>query len=183
MAVMRQTAVSHNMKKNLENINNQSINQLIEFLNSGFEILMESDLVALLFHSYLFTEKELLNKIHIETRILNIERKRIDFSIGKVTNENKRPSINPELIIECKVFPNGFDSKQLRRRVREVKGDVEKVGLLKLNVPKFILVFHYHDYLNNNRKAEIIELRNATDKKIKIIRILKENNHYIKQEF
>ena len=144
---------------------------------------MESDLVALLFHCYLLTEKELLNKIHIETRILNIERKRIDFAIGKVTNENKRPSIKPELVIECKIFSNGFTNSQLRKRFLELKKDIEKVGLLKLNVPKFILVFDYHDYLNNDRKAEIIELRNATDKKIKIIRILKENNHYIKQEF
>jgi hypothetical protein len=171
------------MKKTLEQINNQSLNRLIEFLNSGFEILMESDLVALLFHCYLLTEKELLNKIHIETRILNIERKRIDFAIGKVTNENKRPSIKPELVIECKIFSNGFTSSQLRKRFEYLKEDIEKVGLLKLNVPKFILIFDYHDYLNNNRKTEIIELRNATDKKIKIIRILKENNQYIKQEF
>jgi len=171
------------MNKNLEQINKQSLNQLIEFLNSGFEILMESDLVALLFHCYLLTEKELLNKIHIETRILNIEGKRIDFAIGKVTNENKRPSVNPELVIECKIFSNGFTNSQLRKRFKYLKEDIEKVGLLKLNVPKFILIFDYHDYLNINRKKEIIELRNTTDEKIKIIRILRENNQYKKQEF
>jgi hypothetical protein len=171
------------MKKNLEQINDQSLNRLIEFLNSGFEILLESDLVALLFHCYLLTENKLLNKIHIETRILNIEAKRIDFAIGVVTNENKRPSINPELIIECKVFSNGFTNSQLSRRLREVKGDIKKVGLLNLNVPKFILIFDYHDYLNNERKKEITELRNLTDNKIKIIRILKDNNQYLKQEF
>ncbi|ARN76757.1 hypothetical protein BST97_01370 [Nonlabens spongiae] len=171
------------MNKNLEQINKQSLNQLIEFLNSGFEILMESDLVALLFHCYLLTEKELLNKIHIKTRILNIEGKRIDFAIGKVTNENKRPSVNPELVIECKIFSNGFTNSQLRKRFKYLKEDIEKVGLLKLNVPKFILIFDYHDYLNINRKKEIIELRNTTDEKIKIIRILRENNQYKKQEF
>ena len=171
------------MKKNLEQINEQSLIRLIEFLNSGYEILMESDLVALLFHCYLLTEKELLNKIHIETRILNIERKRIDFAIGKLTNENKRPSIKPELVIECKIFSNGFTDSQLRKRFEYLKEDIEKIGLLKLNVPKFILIFDYHDYLNNDRKTEIIELRNLIDQKIKIIRILKENNNYIKQEF
>lgn len=171
------------MKKNLEQINDQSLNRLIEFLNSGFEILLESDLVALLFHCYLLTEKELLNKIHIETRILNIERKRIDFAIGKVSNENKRPSVIPELVIECKIFSNGFTNSQLRKRFKYLKEDVEKVGLLKLDVPKFILIFDYHEYLNYPRKTEIIELRNSTDEKIKIVRILKENNQYIKQQF
>nr|WP_298332560.1 hypothetical protein [uncultured Christiangramia sp.] len=171
------------MKKNLEEINAKSLNRLIEFLNSGFEILMESDLVALLFHCFLLTDKELLNKIHIETRILNIERKRIDFAIGKVTNENKRPSVNPELIIECKIFSNGFTNSQLLKRFKYLKEDIEKVGLLKLNVPKFILIFDYHDYLKKDRITQVKDLRNQIDEKIKIIRIFKQNNQYIKQEF
>ena len=171
------------MTKNLQQINNQSLDLLIESLNSGFEVLMESDLVALLFHCYLLTEKDLLNKVHIETRILNVERKRTDFAIGKIAYENKRPSIKPELVIECKTFSNGFTNSQLRKRFKYLKEDIEKVALLNLDVPKFILIFDYHDYLDLNRKAEIIKLRDSTDDKIEIIRILKESDRYIKQQF
>jgi len=168
------------MKTELENINEKSIERLIKNLNLGFKIILEADLVALLFHCTLIENKSLFNKIHIETRVKNIEKQKIDFVIGNISFQEKRPSIIPELIIEAKVFADGFTNGQLRKRFKEVKKDILKISEMKLNIPKFILIYDHHNYLEN-KIFELTEYRNSLDNKLKIIRIVRNGKSNIKE--
>ena len=93
-----------------------TIEDLVNNLNSGFEIIMESDLVSLLFHCFIINNPESLNKIHSDTRVFNSDGLHIDLVLGKITLESKRPSVIPELLIECKIFGNGFTKSQLSKR-------------------------------------------------------------------
>ncbi len=168
------------METELKNINDKSIERLIKYLNSGFKIIMEADLVALLFHCALIENKSLFNKVHIETRVENIEKQRIDFVIGNISYKEKRPSVIPELIIEAKVFADGFTNGQLSRRLKEVKKDILKISEMKLNIPKFILIYDYHNYLES-KIIELTEYRNSLDNELKIIRIVKNGKSNIKE--
>src|SRR5690554_7035145 len=77
-----------------------TIEKLINHLNSGYEIIMESDLVSLLFYCFVTENPESINKTHSDTRVFNSDGLHIDLVIGQITLESKRPSIIPELLIE-----------------------------------------------------------------------------------
>ena len=61
------------------------IDRVVDYLNNGFTILLESDLVGLLMHSYLSDSNLDAKKIHIDTRIKQSnDAQKIDFAIGEV---------------------------------------------------------------------------------------------------
>ncbi len=129
---------------------------------------MESDLVSLLFHCFINNNPEIINKIHSDTRVFNSDGFHIDLAIGNITLESKRPSIIPEILIECKIFGNGFTSSQLSKRYSYLKEDIHKINLIEHNVPKYIITYDYCGFLNEFRTNELTKLRNDLDKEISI---------------
>ncbi|AOW09904.1 hypothetical protein [Flavobacterium gilvum] len=152
-----------------------TVEDLINYLNSGFEIIMESDLVSLLFHCFLTNNSEVINKIHSETRVLNSDGLHIDLVIGEITLESKRPSVIPELLIECKIFGNGFTNSQLSKRFTYLKEDISKLNEIRHEVPKYLIVYDYCDYLNDLRRTELLQLKNNINKDISIFLIYKKD--------
>ena len=150
-----------------------TIEVLVEYLNSGFEIIMESDLVSLLFHSSIINNPEIINKIHSDTRVFNSDGLHIDLVVGKITLESKRPSVIPELLIECKIFGNGFTNSQLSKRFTYLKEDIYKINDIKHKVPKIIIIYDYCNYLINLKEKELLQIRNTLDKEITIFLIYK----------
>lgn len=152
-----------------------TIEKLINHLNSGYEIIMESDLVSLLFYCFVAENPESINKTHSDTRVFNSDGLHIDLVIGQITLESKRPSIIPELLIECKIFGNGFTSSQLSKRFTYLKEDIIKINQLNHKVPKYIIIYDYCNYLNDIRKTELLLLKNDLDKEISIFIIYKKD--------
>ena len=152
-----------------------TIEKLINHLNSGYEIIMESDLVSLLFYCFVAKNPESINKTHSDTRVFNSDGLHIDLVIGQITLESKRPSIIPELLIECKIFGNGFTSSQLSKRFTYLKEDIIKINQLNHKVPKYIIIYDYCNYLNDIRKTELLLLKNDLDKEISIFIIYKKD--------
>lgn len=152
-----------------------TIEKLINQLNSGYEIIMESDLVSLLFYCFVAENPESINKTHSDTRVFNSDGLHIDLVIGQITLESKRPSIIPELLIECKIFGNGFTSSQLSKRFTYLKEDIIKINQLNHKVPKYIIIYDYCNYLNDIRKTELLLLKNDLDKEISIFIIYKKD--------
>ncbi len=93
-------------------ITDEIINGVLKYLNKGYHVLLEADLIGLMFHAYLLNEDNDHEKIHVDTRIKQskTDREKIDFVIGKVNySEDIRPKINPEIVIEAKSIPEiGF---------------------------------------------------------------------------
>lgn len=147
---------------------NSAVENLISFLNLGFEIVMESDLVSLLFHCLVVNNPEFINKIHSDTRVFNSDGLHIDLVIGNITLKSKRPSVIPELLIECKIFGNDLTSSQLSKRYSYLKEDIYKINQIKHNVPKYIIAYDYCGFLNEFRTNELTKLRNDLDKEISI---------------
>lgn len=147
---------------------NSAVENLISFLNLGFEIVMESDLVSLLFHCLVVNNPEFINKIHSDTRVFNSDGLHIDLVIGNITLKSKRPSVIPELLIECKIFGNVLTSSQLSKRYSYLKEDIYKINQIKHNVPKYIIAYDYCGFLNEFRTNELTKLRNDLDKEISI---------------
>ena len=150
-----------------------TIEDLVNNLNLGFEIIMESDLVSLLFHCFITNNPETLNRIHSDTRVFNSDGLHIDLVLGKITLESKRPSVIPELLIECKIFGNGFTNSQLSKRFTYLKEDFHKIHQIKHKVPKYIIIYDYCNYLNDLRKTELLQIRNDLDNEITIYLIYK----------
>src|SRR3989339_139119 len=91
---------------------NKIIELILKYINEGYVILLESDLVSLMFHSYLLLEENIPNKIHINSRISQSksDREKIDFVIGEIINPKKlRPKIEPEIIVKVPRYILIFD--------------------------------------------------------------------------
>lgn len=95
-----------------------------ECLAQGYEMLLESDVCGWLFH-LLITQPEVNPQhIHLDTRICNADG-RFDIAIGPIrTVGNKRPCIQPQLVVEIKIFPRiGFTDQQHRVHYEHVLND------------------------------------------------------------
>src|SRR5690606_4707494 len=93
--------------------------------------------------------------------------------LGKISLESKRPSVIPELLIECKIFGNGFTNSQLSKRFTYLKNDFHKINQIVHKVPKYIIIYDYCNYLSDLRKTELLQIRNNLDKEIMIYLIYK----------
>ncbi len=172
----RQAATRCMQSRQMESV----VKNLTNFLNSGFEIIMESDLVSLLFHCYLTEYPKKINNIHSDTRVFNSDGSHIDLVVGAITFKSKRPSIIPELLVECKIFGNGFTSSQLSKRFAYLKDDLIKLNQIEHKVPKYIIVYDYCNYLNDLREKELVQIRNNLNKNISIFIIYKQKKYNFK---
>lgn len=165
---------------------NEIIKQVLKYLNEGYIILLESDLVGLMFHSYLMQKENDPKKIHINTRIKQSksDREKIDFVIGKISfPENSRPRIEPEIIVEVKAIPEvGFNDDQKKKRFETIIQDIEKIKKFNLEIPRFILIFDGENYFEDKMKM-IINKRNELDTGIGLNRIYKYKSEWIKKNY
>lgn len=103
-----------------------------EGLAKGYEMILEADVCGWLFH-LLLTQPEINpQQIHLDTRVCNSDG-HFDIAIGPLqTTVVERPCIQPELVIEVKIFPRiGFDDQQHRVHYEHVlNDDLPKLGRL-----------------------------------------------------
>ncbi|OGU28213.1 MAG: hypothetical protein A2057_01960 [Ignavibacteria bacterium GWA2_35_9] len=165
---------------------NKIIELILKYINEGYVILLESDLVSLMFHSYLLLEENIPNKIHINSRISQSksDREKIDFVIGEIINPKKlRPKIEPEIIVEVKAIPElGFNDRQKEKRYQTIIQDIKKIKNLNLKVPRYILIFDGVNYFEDKIEM-IIQERNTVDTGIELIRIYKTNSKYFAENY
>jgi len=159
------------------------IDRVVDYLNNGFTILLESDLVGLLMHSYLSDSNLDAKKIHIDTRIKQSnDAQKIDFAIGEVRySDFSRPFIQPTIVIELKAIPEfGFTQSQKSKRFQYVLSDIEKLKKLNLSLSRWIVIFDGDNYFNNEKMKKIIQHRNEQDRGIEMVVIKKENQKWTK---
>ena len=95
-----------------------------ECLALGYEMLLEADVCGWLFHLLLTQTEVNPEQIHLDTRVFNADG-RFDIAIGSLhTGPNGRPCIQPQLIVEVKIFPRiGFTDQQHRVHYEHVLND------------------------------------------------------------
>ncbi|GAI05789.1 unnamed protein product [marine sediment metagenome] len=135
-----------------------NINQLKNILTQmtkreDFRPLLEADVSAFLYH-LLLHEGIPLSKLHSDTRVIGSkEKQRFDLAIGEISMDerSKKPAIQPELVMEVKVFPYGFTDQQNRTHFEEVLNrDLPKLGILAPGVLRIELLWDSEGYLSGN---------------------------------
>lgn len=160
-----------------------------ECLASGYEMLLEADVSGWLFH-LLVTQPEINpQQIHLDTRICNVDG-RFDVAIGPLRiGVNERPCIQPQLVVEIKIFPRiGFTSQQHRVHYEHIlNDDFPKLGKLNSAIElRMALIVDGQGYLQgiyqgHNRQEYLIKKRNdITPRAHVFILYLTENNWQIK---
>lgn len=104
------------------------INQLIATWNqTNYQPLLEADVAGWLFHFFITAPNAIAQneEIHLDTRVLNVANSRFDVSIGTLQEPiNQRPSIDPRIVIEIKLFPRqGFTNQQHRVHFEHILND------------------------------------------------------------
>ncbi len=140
-----------------------------ECLASGYEVLLEADVSGWLFHLLLTQPEIQAEQIHFDTRVCGADaRKRFDVVIGGVQAQlHGRPCIEPQLVVEVKVFPRiGFTHQQHRVHYEHVLGsDLRKLGGLAAvaGLCASLIVdgagYLEGTYQGHNRRAHMIETR------------------------
>lgn len=163
------------------------IDKVLNYLNNGYTILLESDIVGLLMHAYLTDSQLDPNLIHIDTRIKqsNTDRQKIDFVIGEIFYSNSsRPRINPSVLFELKAIPEfGFTNNQKDKRFEYVLNDIKKIKDLNLSISRWILIFDGDNYFDYDKINKLTNYRNEQDKGIEIVIIKKEKSKWIKKYY
>ena len=96
-----------------------------ECLETDYEPLLEADIMGWLFH-LLATQPEVnRQQIHLDTRVCGAAGRRFDIAIGPVRTQGpKRPCIQPQFVLEVKIFPRiGFTDQQHRVRYEHILND------------------------------------------------------------
>lgn len=134
----------------------------------GYEMLLEADVSGWLFHLFLTQPKVNWLQIHLDTRICNAKGF-FDVVIGPLqTIANGRPCVNPQLVIEVKIFPIiGFTDQQHRVHYEHIlNDDFPKLGRLDSTIELCAaLIMDGRGYLEGtyqgcNRREHLIKIRN-----------------------
>jgi hypothetical protein len=118
----------------------------------AFVPLLEADLVAYLYHHFVLA-KVPLKDIHLDTRIIGIEKLKYDLVIGPVEldlpKEQRAAVSDPQLVIQIKFFPRrGFTHQQYHVHYKHViEGDIASFKPLRKIFPScqcFELLGDFH---------------------------------------
>jgi hypothetical protein len=175
------------------NINEVIANLLDEWNTKNYQPLLEADVSAWIFHFMLMSNTRNINSIHLESRIPNLQNKRFDIAAGKVQrNEKGRPYIEPELIIEIKLFPRmGFTSEQNGVHFKEIiNRDIEKLSVYSNTdrVSAYSMIVDGSNYLNGtykkvNRLKVIREMRDDKAPSLKLCIISFQDGKWIEKQY
>lgn len=109
-----------------------------EFTQHDYHFLVEADACGWLFHLLLLEPSLAVNQVHLDTRVHGaMKNAKYDLAIGPVLYSDHRPSIDPSLVVEVKIFPeSGFTDQQNRVHYEHVlNDDLIKLALLAGIVP------------------------------------------------
>lgn len=147
-----------------------------ECLALGYEMLLEADVSGWLFHLLLTQPEVNKQQIHLDTRVCNADG-RFDIAIGPLqTIANRRPCINPRLVVEVKIFPRiGFTDQQHRVHYEHIlNDDLPKLGRLDSTIElRAALIVDGRGYLGGtyqgyNRHEYLINRRNEGASKVHV---------------
>jgi hypothetical protein len=165
----------------------ETIDKIIEFLNNGYTVLLESDVVGLMMHFCLSDPEIENNQVHIDTRIKQSKKdsQKIDLAIGEICKQAEtRPRVDANAIYEFKSIPeSGFNDKQKRIRFGKILEDILKIQELKLAISRWIVVYDGVGYFDEERRGQIIEFRDKNDEGIEIVFVQKENDNWVRKYY
>jgi len=139
-----------------------------ECLALGYEMLLEADVSGWLFHLLLTQPEVKPQQIHLDTRVCNSDGF-FDIAIGPIhTVPNGRPCVQPQLVVEVKIFPRiGFNDQQHRVHYKHIlDDDLPKLGGLDSTIElRAALIVDGRRYLEGsyqgyNRHEYLIKRRN-----------------------
>jgi hypothetical protein len=157
-----------------------------ECLALGYEVLLEADVCGWLFHLLLTQSEVNPQQIHLDTRVLDADG-RFDIVMGSLrTRANGRPCIEPQLIVEVKIFPRiGFTEQQHRVHYEHVlNDDLPKLGGLNPDIGlRAALIVDGRGYLEgtyqgHNRRDYLIKKRNQIARGIHVFIISLADGHW-----
>jgi hypothetical protein len=140
-----------------------------ECLSKGYEVTLEADVSGWLFHLFLTQPEINLQQIRLNTRVCNVNRLFFDIAIGPLQIiANRRPCINPQLVVEIKIFPRiGFTNQQCSVHYKHIlNDDLPKLGRLDRAIKlRTALIIDGRGYLEGaykgyNRREYLINRRN-----------------------
>ena len=139
-----------------------------ECLVTGYELLLEADVVGWLFH-ILLTEPGVEPKdVHLSARLSEAQGFFFDIAVGAIESASgKRPAVSARLAVEVKLFPRiGFTDQQHREHFDKViNKDLPKLGSIRDSAEvRASLLVDAAGYLNGryageNRKEVVIRTR------------------------
>lgn len=130
----------------------EAVNKLSnDYKKSLFQPLLEDDVLCYFYH--LFLNYVEIPRIHVKTRIAEAGNEKFDLVIGNIVRVGnktaKRDFIDPELIIEFKMFSKSFTNSQNVKRLNYVYEDIEKLKRVKGKANKKLLLFDEVGFLKN----------------------------------
>jgi hypothetical protein len=102
-------------------------------LERGYEMILEGDATAWLFHLLLEDPAVDRMRVHCDTRVAGgAEGKRYDLAVGPLASDAPRPRVAAVLALEVKLFPHrGFTDQNHRRHYVQLIGeDLPKLGVV-----------------------------------------------------
>jgi len=159
------------------------VNEMCDLEKSGeYTPILEADVAGFLYHLMLARGVCTLKRVHLDTRVIGASDMRFDLVIGDVRpEEDGRPAVYPEIVIEIKVFPKGFNSPQHRVHFEHIinddsrkNSDLRKLGSLPAEVSRVEFIFDQADYLSGkysdkNRTAVIMDKRDEVSPRVQLL--------------
>lgn len=156
--------------------------------NSGsFKPILEADLQGYLYHLLLSETGFTARDVHLNTRLYvsKNDNDKFDLAIGKIVNRktDKRPSVDPEVVVEIKMFASGFTNQQKCRRFRGISEDMDRLADLKVNKKTLLIQLVYDDtghLVNGNRgesrKQKLIQHCESLRRDVRLILVCRKDN-------
>lgn len=139
-----------------------------ECLVLHYEVILEADVSGWLFYLLMMEVEVNPRELHLDTRVCAADG-RYDVAVGPLrTGADGRPCVQPQLVIEVKIFPRlGFTDQQHRVHYEHVlNDDLPKLGRLDPAVAvRAALVVDGRGYLKGtyhgqNRREHLLSVRN-----------------------
>jgi hypothetical protein len=129
-----------------------------KWTQEDYQVLLEADVSGWLFHLLMLDPTVTANQVHLDTRVTGaIPNEKYDLAIGPVNSEEDRPSVNPLLVAEVKVFPEvGFTEQQHRVHYEHVlQDDLRKLAVLANSVQDRVEVLvDGHNYMSGQYQGQ-----------------------------
>lgn len=155
-----------------------------------FVPLLETDVVGYLYHLLILRMPDILPNLHLDSRVIGAgKNQKFDLVLGPVERRpSNRPAIQPRMIIEVKIFPEGFTDQQHRVHFEHVlNDDIPKLSQVSCPL-KVELLFDAVGYLagsyyGQKRIDKITQRRSSIDENIIVLATYRQGGALVTRQY
>lgn len=158
-----------------------TVDQMVKFRkNKKFVPILESDLHAFIYYDLVRRHIVKLSQLHVDSRLHKPNKstgnEKYDLLVGPVKyTKNSKPCVAAKIIIEVKMFADGFSYQQCRHRFEGALSDIKRLGALaSKTVTCIMFLYDENDYLSGKYSKEerysyIINYRQDKSPSVKLV--------------